>query len=127
MRDDSGNRNEAPVAVSHAEFMERLAHELDNLSGTTISLQVGLNSHMLAESDSRARKALQSLDTLTQSLQCLTSAVQEASGTPSLPDHSIPNDALSGVFLEDLRHRLRTGHRLETTEAAARPGQLDLF
>ena len=109
------------------DLMQRIAAELGTLGRTTVRLQESLNADMLEETNSEARKALQSLDSLTQSLQCLETAVLEVSIAPDRPDCVSLPGSLSGVFLEDLRMRLLDGKELGKPQNSFPPGSLDLL
>lgn len=116
-----------PPAIDPQICMRRLVHELDLLVDMSMGLQSGIHTLELADSTAETRLVLQSADTLTQSLQCVRTALKGLS-EPVDPGESLDiSGILQGVFLEDVRERLRTGAAKPQDPGADTAGAIDLF
>ena len=109
-----------------AIFLSRLSAEIATLGDMARTLQDGLHNLPLEQSDQQTRTILQSADRLTQSLDCLSAAIEGLSDLPiSTQDYDMTS-VLSGVFLEDLRERLTKGPGA-LLDGRNAPGEVDLF
>ena len=113
--------------VDRAVFMARLSDELALLWGMARGLQGALHNLPLEESDHQTRKALQSADKLTQSLECLSTAFDSVSSLPNAACDLDLTTILRGIFLEDLRDRLIHGPETIGNRDSIESGELDLF
>lgn len=121
------NSTVAPVMVDRAIFLERLSGELGALGKTSAELQEAIHNLPLKQSDRHTRHVLQSADLLTQSLICLSMAIEGLSDLPVSTRQYDLNHVLRNVFLEDLRERLIEGHDHSHDPGRTHPGEFDLF
>ncbi len=124
MRNGATATDDGPVFVEPRVCMWRLVHELQLLADMSRDVQDAIHTLDLASSSTRTRMALQRADTLTQTLECVKTALaalsrpREASGELDL------RSLLEGISLEDVRERLLTG---TSGRDRAAPGRVDLF
>ncbi len=121
----AGQMSESRNEMDRQLFLERLTSEVQRLESVSIALQAALHALPLAASDGDTRKALQSIDRLSQGLACIATVVEglnEASeGAPPVDVDPI----LSAIFLEDIRERLLNG--VFETPANTEAGEFDMF
>jgi len=123
--DRASNPPEAQL-VDRAVFLSRLSAEIAALGGMAKALQEGLHTLPLSQTDQQTRTVLQSADRLTQSLDCLSAAIEGLSDLPVATRDCDMTSVLSGVFLEDLRERLTKGSDAGLGDRKP-PGEVDLF
>lgn len=116
-----------PGMVPRAIFLSRLSEELADLGQTASRLQEAIHNLPLAHSNSGTRRVLQSTDRLTQSLACLSAALDGLSDLPlSTEDYDL-STILRGVFLESMRNRLALGRNAAEPPGSMQSGEVELF
>ncbi len=108
-------------------FLARIENELELLETVSLDLQGCIHDLDLAASSTEARKTLQSADSLTQSLQCVRTALAGLANARQAVPGVIPLELLDGVFLEDMRDRLVNGRRLAEPGGENATGQVQFF
>lgn len=101
-----------------------IREELERLISLSLDLQDRINVLDLQDSDTNTRKAFQSADTLTQSLQCmnlLVASISDPINTGSEVEFSVD---LGGIFLGEMRNRLLG---LPEIEQDVSSGAVDFF
>ena len=125
---DSRQENtDSSIILRRQELIQRMASELTILVKKTVLLQTELSAEILGDIGADTRKALQSLDSVTQCLECLCAAVLEVSRAPDQPDYIMISDQFSGVFLDDVKKRLLSERNTNDTSISNISGELDIL
>lgn len=124
-----GDRDAPGVARSGEdlprEFLRHVIHEVDLVVAMSQDLQEALNLSCPKRVPPETRRSLQDVDRLTQSLQCIRTALAGLAA-PAPPGFDL-EAVLDGIVLQEVAHRLRTGETATQTSRVQASGTLDLF
>jgi len=107
--------------------MSRLQRETGRILAMSVLLQSHIQALCLSDCDAKSRKPLQTADALTQSLQCIDSALAELADASINIGQADLSSAVSKVFLEDIRMRLVHGSDAPAPKPAEATGKVELF
>ena len=107
--------------------MSRLIDEMKLSVAMSQEVQAAIHGLHLTQADRNSRRALQAIDRLSQSLECLTAALIGMSESIDTPEELDIRHIVKRVYLEDVRNRLMNPPEADAQADPPRASEVDLF